>query len=208
MATVRSFVSFALVGTSLISLLTACPSVCPDAVYSFEVTATYSPEKDSIQVGDTLYLTSSFPTKLPAGNSNQLIDYSNAVIGGNVFFDEIPMDKSSLKSAVNSFLIFSTKGQIYTDTSVPSPERIKQTRYQQTGTTYELLFGFVPRKKGLFCLTLSSGYSTGKPNDGCDSAGFSISLTNTDQHLHYLTDISGIAVSPYVAKGAYCFKVY
>ena len=43
--------------------LTGCPEpICmnPNPVYSFNVSAHFTPEKDSIQVGDTLYLVSDF----------------------------------------------------------------------------------------------------------------------------------------------------
>ena len=151
MDTINSFIKATLLGVALMLLLTSCPSVCPDAVYQFGVTAEFTTEKDSIQLGDTLYLSSSFPTKLTDMNSGKEVDYSRAVkIGTTVFIDELPSDKSGLVSAVNRFLYVSRKGRIYNDATIPSPSRVNQLTYQQLGNKYELQVAFIPQKKACF----------------------------------------------------------
>lgn len=45
-------------------ILAGCPKPCIQADYSFAVNAQIAPDTDSIKVGDTLFLISSFPTSL------------------------------------------------------------------------------------------------------------------------------------------------
>lgn len=200
----------ALIGAALLLTLTGCPSVCTETTYSFAVTAAFSPQNDSIQVGDTLFLTSTFPSKLPDRLSGKEVDYVNASnLGTSIFVDLLPDNKSALVDAVSNFDYVSRKGRIYTDPTVPSPTRVSQLQYQQIATNYELSVGFIARKKGIYCLTVSSGYSTGKINTDCDKASFDISLVNTDQHLQYLSRYLNTSTVPdYNARGSYCFKVY
>lgn len=210
MATIKIYSKAALVGAALLLTLTGCPSVCTETTYSFAVTATFSPQKDSIQVGDTLFLTSTFPNKLTDRLSGKEINYANATnLGTSIFVDLLPGDKSALVDAVSSFDYVSKKGRIYTDPTVPSPTRVSQLQYQQIATNYELSIGFIARKKGVYCLTVSNGFSVGRINTDCDKASFDIELANTDQHLQYLSRYLNTSTVPdYNARGSYCFKVY
>lgn len=211
MDTKKSQINTTLLGVVLILCLTSCPGprVCPDATYRFVVTATFTPERDSIRMGDTLYLSSSFSTKLLDVNSGREVDYSNATkVGSILFVQEIPQDKLPIKDAAGIFKYVNKKGIIYSDATVPNVERAKQLTYQQSLNNYELLVGVVAQKKGVFCITIGDGFSVGRPSNGCDKASFDIRLTNTNQHLSYLATYLGTPVSPYSAQRGYCFKVY
>jgi hypothetical protein len=45
-------------------ILSGCPKPCIEANYSFAVNSQIIPDLDSIKVGDTIFLFSSFPTSL------------------------------------------------------------------------------------------------------------------------------------------------
>ena len=61
-----------------------CTMVTP---YIFSVTSEFSPQKEIYNIGDTIFLTSTFPTNLTNLISNQQADYSNSVgIGGDIGF--------------------------------------------------------------------------------------------------------------------------
>lgn len=206
------FIKVALVGVTLIFLQTGCPSPlgCPNVVHQFAVTAQFTPQRDSVRVGDTLYLSSSFPTTLIDVRSGEQVAYSNAKdMGSSIFVKEIPANKSSLNGAVDSFSFTAIKGRIYNDITVPVPEGVNQLSYQQSGANYELLVSIAPRRKGVFCLVTGNGLSNGRPNMSCDKAAFDIRLINTNQHLYYLANYLGTStVDPYTTQRGYCFKVY
>lgn len=215
MTTTKWLIKATLVGVVLIALLTGCPGVCPDAVHSFAITSSFTPQKDSIKVGDTLYLSSAFPAQLKDVRSGQQVDYKGASnIGSDIFFDELPIDKlplenpaNSLIYAVDGFSFVAIKGRVYTDATA-GPKRVKQLTYQQLGANYELLIGIIPNRKGVFCLTLGNGFSGSRPNQGCDKAAFDIRVTNTNQHLYFLEKYFSTSVEPYRIQKGYCFKVY
>ncbi len=85
---------FFIIGLHLIILInTGCPTPCVEANFSFAVNSQFTPDFDSIKVGDTIYLTSTFSTTLTDLHSNTLVDYNNSTgIGSDIYisrFDSI-----------------------------------------------------------------------------------------------------------------------
>lgn len=142
------------VGTvTCLLLLTACPSPCIEAVYSFEVTASYKPDKDSITIGDTLYLESSFPAKLFDSQTKSEVDYSNAkTIGATIAFGNIAKAGFGTDSTLNDFAFVSFKGQIYNDPGVPGHISVNQIQYADMDGKYILKVGIIPKKKVIISL--------------------------------------------------------
>ncbi|MCJ8164721.1 hypothetical protein MKJ04_07690 [Pontibacter sp. E15-1] len=191
--------------------LTGCPDpVCfnPEPVYSFAVTAHFTPEQDSIQVGDTLYLISEFPSTMRPVGGQEAVVYTNSTgIGNTLGVLELTPNKSTL-DAVYSFDYFNVDGMIYNSKKIPTPERAQQIRYKEEGEKYILKVGIIPKKRGTYSLIIGSGLSNGRrTGDECSKASFSTSLTNTDYHQYLYESWWGEPVSP-EPDYRYLFKVY
>jgi hypothetical protein len=192
--------------------LTGCPTpMClnPNPSYSFEVTAEFTPEKDSIRVGDTLYLVSEFPsTMIPAG-STQPVDYSRSTGISNILNVNKLEPNRVIADAVFDFDYINIDGEIYNSRDIPSPNRVQQLRYEEKSGMYRLKVGLIPKAKGIYSLATGfSGLSNGrKSGDKCTKASFPTTVTNEDPHLHYLsthTDTPPEELPPI----HYLFKVY
>ena len=85
-----------------------CAMVTP---YSFNVTSVFSPQREVYNVGDTIFLNSTFPKTLTNLISNQQVDYNNSVgIGGN--FKTVYMDtiNRTIQESLNRFSLNVIKG--------------------------------------------------------------------------------------------------
>ena len=93
-----------------------CPKSCIEANYSFAVNAQITPDIDSVHVGDTIYLTSTFPSRLNNLVTNDTVDYSNSTnIGSNVAFLKLNEGIYPGQDAVTNFTFVSLIGKIYND---------------------------------------------------------------------------------------------
>src|SRR5664279_4625829 len=102
---------------------TGCPKSCIQANYSFTVNSQIRLDIDSIHVGDTLFLTSNFPTNLMDQRSGKIIDYSNASdIESTLSIAQLMLGDSIPKGSVYDFKYNSQLGMIYNATNIPGPE--------------------------------------------------------------------------------------
>lgn len=193
-------------------ILTGCPTpMClnPNPTYSFEVTAHFTPEKDSIRVGDTLYLVSEFPsTMIPVG-ADQPVDYSSSTGIGNVLKINKLEPNRVISDAVFDFDYISIDGEIYNSRGIPSPDRVQQLRYEEKSGMYMLKIGMIPKAKGIYSLAIGfSGLSNGrKSGDKCTKASFPTTVANEDPHLHYLSTHTDTPLEE-LPPIHYLFKVY
>ncbi|MDX2306401.1 MAG: hypothetical protein NW226_26565 [Microscillaceae bacterium] len=202
-------VKLTLLSLGLLFLMTSCPDSCLDISYNFEVTSYFTPEIDSISLGDTLYLISEFPTDLEDVLTSSLIDYSNAkTIGGILGVSElIPNDSKTPTGAVSQFKYIAINGKIFNDKTVPSPEVFQQLSYEETSSTYRLKIGLIPTKKGVYFLTNGDALSRGRKESNCESASFSMQVSNQDQNLYLLEDFLGLPADENNQRLGYCFRV-
>lgn len=214
MATDKQFSRIIPVGIILLLGLTGCPGPCPETVYNFAVTASFSPDKDSVKLGDTLFLQSSFPSQLRDVQTNKIVDYSNAsAIGSNLFVDKLSTNPNSLGSyleaAVTSFNYVSQRGQIYTDPTVPSSQRVKQLIYEQNGSNYELRAALIPLQRGLYSLSVTDGLSNSKrTSKDCSRAAFQMTLLSNKRSLPYLQVASKRPLNQNDSLHFYIVRVY
>ncbi len=93
-----------------------CPKPCIEANYSFVVNSQISPDLDSVHIGDTIYLISSFPTKLTEQTSGRIMDYSNSTgIGCTLGVVKLIDGTYPGTDAVNEFNYISLTGMIFND---------------------------------------------------------------------------------------------
>ncbi|MCP2045348.1 hypothetical protein [Pontibacter sp. HSC-36F09] len=192
--------------------LTGCPDPpCfnPDPSYTFAITTHFTPKQDSIQVGDTLYLVSEFPSTMVPVGGQEPVDYSNSTgIHSLVNIRELISGTNKIVGVVSNFDYFSVDGRIYNSKEIPSPERVQQLLYAEKAGEYVLKVGLIPKKKGIYSLVIGYGISNGKTaGDKCTRAAFDITVTNTDPHMYYLEPfINDPNVD--IPNIHYLFKVY
>ncbi|NJO03797.1 MAG: hypothetical protein HC880_20935 [Bacteroidia bacterium] len=142
----KSTIIALLLGAMMI-FLTSCPEVCIDPVYTFGISGQFSPEKDSIRVGDTLFLNFRFSTNLRDLQSGQMIDYSKAEnLAATLRVTEFIKGETLAKGAVNAFLYHNVTGSIYNNASVPNAETVQQLRFVEANGFYHLEVGLIPKK--------------------------------------------------------------
>ncbi|TXK22434.1 hypothetical protein FVR03_23035 [Pontibacter qinzhouensis] len=201
-----------LVGLCLTSLLllTACPNPCVNELplYNFYVEAYFTPEKDSLRVGDTLYFISEFPKRLNPHGSQSSVDYSNANISGSLSVVKLTPRTQFGTDAVFDFEYVSLAGQMYNTRDIPNPDGFQQFFYQESEDKYHIKIAIIPKEKGTYGLGILSTASNGRSGgNGCDKASFNTTVSNTDINVHYLEEFTGLPVTIRPSNGYY-FRVY
>lgn len=176
-------------GLILILLINSgCPKPCIGTNYSFVIHSQITPDMDSVNIGDTIFLVSSFPSMLQDQNTSAQVDYSGSKeIAGDLGVYELVSTDTLAKDAVFNFDYFSITGRVYNDRSIPSPDGIQQLAWEEISGNYELKIGLIPKASGLYILSVGNGLSNGQKNNrNCSKASFNITLENTKQHFYLL----------------------
>jgi hypothetical protein len=203
----RKLVMIIILSYAIIINVRCTSKSCVEASYSFAVQSQIVPDYDSISIGDTIYLISSFPAKLKDQNTGAIIDYSNANnLSSTLGVGELINGNSFPKDAVFNFNYFSIKGRIFNDRNIPSPDGVQQLVYEELNGNYELSVGLIALKKGIYVLGVGDGL--GIAQRGCGKASFSMSIVNTLQHVYYYQDWRpGYILTQSDIRHMYCFKV-
>lgn len=191
--------------------LAGCPKPCIRINYSFSVDARITPDLDSIKVGDTIYLVSSFPAELKDQRTGELVNYSNSAgIGNTLAISNLPTGDTIAKDAVFDFDYISIDGRIYNDRNIPSPDRVQQITYMESNGTYNLKVGLIAKQPGVYIIGLGDGLSNGKKkNHNCEKASFNTNVINVNQHFYLIEKWKpDIVFNDFGRKHGYAFKVY
>lgn len=178
---------------------------CVEATYQFNIQGLFSPEKDSIQVGDTLWVISSHPTTFSDGTKD--IEFSGANVGTNFRIFKFGESYPDLSGAVNDFLFVKGNGREANDDNNPAEN--KGFYFDEINSIYILKIGFIAQKKGVYTIGLNDALGISQQGLGCVKAAITILNANSDSHLHfYQSWRPGYAMSDYERTHLYCFKVY
>ncbi len=196
-------------------IIYGCHKLCTPANYSLTGgVSTINPDKDSLRVGDTLWFNCSFSVMLRYKNINnndsETIDLTGASnVVTDIHFNAIPK-KDSLTEALDSFTITPSVGKVNIN-SLASDAAETVTFVQKTNN-YDLSFGIVAQKKGIYVITILDIYQITK---NCTKASVKIPLSSSiNQHLYFLDSIyyPGSRYEPAIPEieltHDYCFKVY
>lgn len=191
---------------------TGCPrKSCIEVTYAFNVQSEIIPNDDSLQIGDTIFVMSTFPNMLKDEYSGQLVDYSGALkIGSTLGIGELIAGSNSPKDAVSDFDYFDVEGRIYNDPTIPSPNGVQQLIYQEIDGKYKLKVGLIAKKKGIYVLGAGDGLGTGlKGSNNCKKAKIGMSVSNVDKHKYYYEYWRpGYVLTESDLRRIYCFKIY
>ena len=189
-----------------------CKSVCIAGSVAINLNggiANFSPEKDSITVGDTLWFTASVPTqiKYKPGSATDSVYYNlsgASDVTAEMHFNAIPQ-KATLTNAVDSFIYIKRAGNFSPNKLTPHGSEV--ISFIEQNGNYEFSFGLIAQKKGFYCLTVIDIYQAKKK---CDQISVSIMVKNAITHLYYLKNLyyNGGPIDSYSQTHSYCFKVY
>ncbi|MEO8769421.1 MAG: hypothetical protein ABI402_05035 [Ferruginibacter sp.] len=157
---------------------------CLRGGYSFAVTSEWSPQKETYHIGDTIYFISNFPkTMTDQVNTSLSVDYSNSVgIQGDITI--ICLDSVAQRPVLarDSFDLFSVKGNF--SELAGSQNGGIAFNYNETNLNYEFVGAFICQKKGIYGIGAGDLSSRGLRGDDCTNAGFTMTVTNSEQHLY------------------------
>ena len=179
---------------------------CQNAPYGFDVTSEFSPQKEIYNIGDTIFLTSTFPKTLTNLISNQQVDYSNSLgISGN--FNMIKMDTVN-KVAIEARNNFELINLIGTTTPISnSPNLGVNIFYVEETNNYNAKVGVILKSKGLFYIGVTDLSSQGLRGQNCTNAGFNMTVTNSNKNLNLFQYALGYSPDAMLARYIYCFRV-
>ena len=180
----------------------SCVKPCHEPDYNFSITDSFFPEKDSINVGDTLFLICVIPKMETDTSTKIIINFSNL---GNLGNDLVISDISKFnvqRNAADSFSYFDVHGKIYSD-----QYNAKQLSWEETDSTYSLKVGLIALRPGLYILTLPDAPGIyRKGHIKCGIGNFEILNSNVNKHLYLFEDRWG-QLSNYDSSHSYCIKV-
>lgn len=175
---------------------------CHNQVYSFEIGIKAYPDKDSINVDDTLWLEINEPTTFKDGFSGQMIDYNGtANLGSAIGFIEL-LGNSNSSECANNFDFILVKGSSVKNSNT---NLIREYSFVELNSSYVFKLGVKPKKSGIYRISVSSAENVYRQSDKCTKASFKINFKLTNQHLYYNEQNFGVIVP--LPNNGYCFKV-
>ena len=181
---------------------------CQNATYSFAVTCNYSPEREIYNIGDTIFFESIFPKTLTSLlNPSTIVDYSNSTgIGGDIriyYLDTITRQPLPGK---DSFAFASIIGNFQERTG--NQNSGINTLFFETSQNYHFKGAIICRKKGIYGFGVSDLISNGIRGKNCTNAGFVMTGTNPNKHLHLHQYTLGVDPNdPMLQRIGYDFRV-
>jgi hypothetical protein len=179
-----------------------CPSTTP---YSFNVTSEFSPQPENYNVGDTIFLNSSFAKSLINNVTNQMADYSNSAgISGSLTFSILDTATRNIYGSFSSFSQVTFQGNYSQFTSTPN-DRVGI--YYSESSVYNFRVGIICKEKGIFQLAVTNLGSKGIKNKNCTNAGFNMVVSNSNKNINLFQYALGYSPDALLLKNIYCFRV-
>lgn len=175
--------------------------------YSFKVASEWSPQQATFNIGDTIFLTSSFSKSLVDQiNQSLLIDYSNSVgIGGDIGFAAPDSALRVNKPARDSFKLIAIIGN-FVERANNRNQGINN-KYLESASAYEFKAAIVCEKKGQYAISVDDLKSRGINGKNCTSASFNMNVLNTQKNVGFYQSALGIILDTESLKKIFCFKV-
>ena len=178
--------------------------ICADAIdYTFDINAIVFPDKDSIYIGDTIWLEVNSPTLFTNKMTGQPVDFSIAAnLGTSISIGQF-LNKDSVGVNVdNLFNYVSVIGSWVP----PTGNANRGCTLKEVNNTYQLKVGIVPKQKGLYLLILGSPSGIYRKYDVCSKASFTFTFKDTHQHMYLSPYYDSSIIIP--SNPDYFFKVY
>ena len=183
---------------------------CSQQLYSFSINIQTVPDLDSVHINDTIWFTSNSPVNLIDNMSQTVINFSGASNLGTVtqFLKFIggSVTDPGVTPAANNFDVVLINGVVVTNPI--NPEKNREFRFEQSQNRYLFKLGVIPKFLGTYSIAITDAANVYRAENECDKANFSITFSNTNQHLYfYEQNRPGYTPSLYETSHMYCFKV-
>ncbi len=156
---------------------------CIGNTYQLKESWKIFPQKDSINIGDTLIFTSIISNMPLDYNSNKVINFTGNALIGTSFITRQIIGLNNLRDAVDSFDYFVIDGKLDANSNVP--KRTKDLYWIENSGFYKAKFGIIARKKGNYSFTLPDALAKLSKNNNCsDGAGIILSNTNSNNNAY------------------------
>jgi hypothetical protein len=176
---------------------------CSEKEYSFNINARAYPDADSINIGDTVWIEINTSTTFIDNQSNQYVSFDRAsnlstVIG----FLEL-LGNQQARDAANDFDVKIEKGMFRGNSTIAN--RFREYSIIEENGNYKLKIAIIPKKDGIYRISLSDAANVFRRGDDCSKAFFRLNFSGTNQHMYYNEWNYGVVVP--LPNNGYCFKV-
>lgn len=177
---------------------------CANTVYYFKIGAKIYPDKEIINLGDTLWIEIISPTSLRDIYTDKIVDYAGAAnLGSAIGFGKFT-DTNAIADAANSFQYILKTG---TSVSNSFTFKIREYLFAQQGQNYFFKLGLIPHERGVFGFGFSNAANVYRVSDNCTKALIAIEVENTHQHYYLNPNINPANFDTTRPTGTYYFKV-
>jgi hypothetical protein len=159
----------------------SCGKNCTNVTYGFELPVKALPDKDTLNIGDTLWFEINHSTDF-INTDGKKITFSNAAnLGSLLSFDKLSIAGTFTDHAANLFIFILKEG-----TEIKAFDNTWERNYlfAEKDAYYKFLLAVIPKEKGKFRLLFSNSNNTFRKNDKCTKANFTINFRNTNQHYY------------------------
>jgi hypothetical protein len=172
---------------------------CTQVKYSFELPVKAYPDKDTVNIGDTIWLEINESTSFKNNQSGEIVDYSGASnLGSAIAFASYEPILKQWQDGVKYFNFKLLKGAELRTTTLDI-----EYKFLEENGRYTFKLGVVAKEKGKFRFLLSNSNNTARKNDNCTKANFVINFAQTNQH-YYLNPLDTTTTG---VSGNYFFYV-
>ena len=179
---------------------------CIGNAYALKETWNVLPQKDSINIGDTLIFSSSFSNRPFDFNTNTNVNFSGNALIGTSFSIRIIKGLGDLRPAIDSFSLFLLEGR-YNDNDI-KPNQVKDIFWTESLNQYNIKIGMIARKKGDYLLTITNAMGKLNKENKCESgAGITLSNDNINNNSYLFRPYYGGAVPSRDSSIVYCIRL-
>lgn len=175
------------------TVYSSCKNIlgCPVSTYSFFLTAKVFPDRDSINVGDTIWVEINSPDVFTDQISRQQITFNDSKnLGTDMGFVKlVSASPIQLAYAVNDFNFVLVIG---TETTSSSPQLIKNYLIPDITGSYRFKLGIIPKNSGTYTFNLGNAPGVYRDGNPCPKADFQMQLVETDQHYYLYPGGNGV----------------
>ena len=191
-----------LLAASLLFYNFSCAKKCTETTYSFNLPVKAYPDRDSINIGDTLWLEVNQSVILK-NNDGIMIDYGGAAnLGSVIDFQKIDTVNKIFIEAANKFEYKLEKGKELQRTSL-----YIEYNFAEANQSYVFKLAIVPGEKGIYRIGVGSSNNTYRKSDKCTKANFLINFKETISHDYYIRLVNPSAPINIPVTNNYFFKV-
>lgn len=175
---------------------------CQETVFNFQMGIKAYPDKDTINVGDTIWLEIIEPVTLTDVQTGRTVDFSGAAnLGSALAFHKLSTDNRFTIPAADKFMFLLQKGE---QVASLDPSYGRQYLFVEETGTYLFRLGIIPKESGVYSILFSNAANVYRKNDECTKAAFGLNFKNTNQHYYLHPFYTG---GPTPVGGDYYFKV-